>query len=322
MFALAKDRSEKGSELRAVVVDALKEAIAENDRVVALEADLGGASGWLKIAAAAPENFVQCGISEANMVGVAAGMSSEGFVPFVHTFAPFATRRVFDQVFLSGAYAQNTLNIYGSDPGFTVGFNGGTHTSWEDMALMRAIPGAVVCDAADAVQMHWIIKEFSELASGVHYVRGNRKDVRKVYEEGSTFALGKGNLLQEGTDVLIVSCGQLVSDALDAAEELERVGVSCAVIDMFCVKPLDEALLLQQAAGKRLVVSFENHGVIGGLGDACAAVLAEHNDMPRLVRHGVRERFGQVGTPAFLQQEFGLTANDLVKTVQKNLQAE
>lgn len=319
MFTLAKNRDEKGHELRAAVVNAIQDAIEADEHVVALEADLGGASGWTKIAAAHPGNFVQCGISEANMVGVAAGMSSEGFVPFVHTFAPFATRRVFDQVFLSGAYAHNTVNIYGSDPGFCVGTNGGTHTSWEDMALMRTIPGAVVCDAADETQTYWIVREFARMGQGVHYLRANRKDVRNVYEPGSTFRMGKGSLLREGSDVLIVACGQLVSEALDAAEALRGEGVSCSVVDMFCVKPLDEELLLEQAAGKKLVVTFENHGVIGGLGDACAAVLAEHEGTPRLVRHGVREQFGQVGSPSFLQTEFKLTADDLVETIKGEL---
>ena len=314
MFTLAENRAEKGMELRAVMVDAIEQAIAENDRVVALEADLGGASGFTKIAKKYPNNFIQCGIAEADMMGIAAGMSSEGFVPFCHTFGPFATRRAFDQIFLSGAYAHNTINIYGSDPGFCVGTNGGTHTTWEDMALMRSIPGAVVCDAADETQLRWIVAEFAKL-EGIHYVRANRKDVRNVYAPGSTFELGKGNLLRKGDDVLIVACGQLVSDALDAAETLEAQGVSCSVVDMFCVKPLDEELLLSEAAGKKLVVTFENHGVIGGLGDAVAAALAEAGAGVKLVRHGVKERFGQVGAPSWLQKAFHLSADDLVSSV-------
>ena len=318
MFTLAENRAEKGMELRAVMVDAIEQAIAENDRVVALEADLGGASGFTKIAKKYPNNFIQCGIAEADMMGIAAGMSSEGFVPFCHTFGPFATRRAFDQIFLSGAYAHNTINIYGSDPGFCVGTNGGTHTTWEDMALMRSIPGAVVCDAADEAQLRWIVAEFAKL-EGIHYVRANRKDVRNVYAPGSTFALGKGNLLRKGDDVLIVACGQLVSDALDAAETLEAQGVSCSVVDMFCVKPLDEELLLSESAGKKLVVTFENHGVIGGLGDAVAATLAEAGAGVKLVRHGVKERFGQVGDPSWLQKEFHLTADDLVASVKGGL---
>lgn len=318
MFTLAKDRTKKGAELRDVMVDSIEQAMALDERVVALEADLGGASRFTNIAKKYPRRFIQCGIAEANMIGVAAGMSSEGYHPFTHTFGPFSTRRVFDQIFLSGAYAHNTINIFGSDPGFCVGINGGTHTTWEDMALMRSIPGAIVCDPADETQMRWIVAEYAKL-EGIHYIRANRKDVRNVYEPGSTFEFGKGNLLREGSDALIIACGQLVSEALDAAETLAEQGVDCSVVDMFCVKPLDEQLVLEQAAGKKLVVTFENHGVIGGLGDAVAATLAEAGSGVKLVRHGVKERFGQVGDPAWLQRDFHLTAEDLVKSVEEVL---
>lgn len=319
MFTMVQDRSRKGAELREVMVEAIQEAMEADDRVVALEADLGDASRFTRIAKKHPDRLIQCGISEANMIGVAAGMSAEGMRPFTHTFGPFSTRRVFDQIYLSGAYAHNTLNLWGSDPGFCVGTNGGTHTTWEDVALMRTLPGAVVVDAADETQLRWIVHEFAN-CTGIHYVRANRKAVRDVYEPGSTFELGRGNLLREGTDVLIVAAGQLVSDALDAAEQLEAQGITCALIDMFCIKPLDEELLLAQAANKRLVVTVENHGIIGGLGEAVAACLAENAPSPRLVRVGVRERFGQVGSPDFLQKEYELTAEDIAAAVQKGLQ--
>lgn len=314
MFSLAKDCGMNSPELRAVVVSTLQDLMKTNDSVVALEADLGGASGFTKIAQTNPDRFVQCGISEANMVGVAAGMSILGFKPFMHSFGPFVSRRVFDQVFLSGGYAHNTINIYGSDPGFCVGTNGGTHTTWEDVALMRTIPGAVVCDAADATQLDWIVREFAKL-EGVHYVRANRKAVRDIYEAGSTFELGRGNIVCKGSDVLIIAAGQLVSEALDVVEVLEQQGVSVEVIDMFCIKPLDENLVLSEAAGKKAVVTFENHGVIGGLGDAVAAVLAEHGVAVPFKRHGVVESFGQVGSPDYLQKVFKLTADDLLDTV-------
>lgn len=315
MIALANDRAQMGEELRRVFVRTLQSLMDDSPRVVCLEADLGGASGTTALEHSHPDQFIQCGISEANMVGVAAGLSSEGFVPYLHTFAPFATRRVFDQLYLSGAYAGNTLNVFGSDPGFCVATNGGTHTSYEDVALMRTIPGAVICDAADAVQMEWIVRAFSQMGEGVHYLRANRKAVRCVYQPGSTFEMGRGNVLRDGSDVLIISSGQLVSDALDAAEALGESGVSAAVIDMFCVKPLDSDLVLRESVGKQAVVVFENHGVVGGLGDAVAAVLAEAGAGIPLVRHGVYERFGQVGPAAFLQEEYGLTALTLVEAV-------
>ena len=311
MFTLAENH-EVGKELRATVVDALKAAMSVDEEIIALDADLGGASKWTELAQSTPERFINVGIAEANMVGVAAGLSLTGYTPFIHTFGPFATRRVLDQIYLSGAYADNTINIYGSDPGFTAGHNGGTHTTWEDVALLRSIPEVIICDAADEVQMDWIIKEFARL-KGVHYVRGNRKGVKNIYAPGSTFKLGKGNVLREGQDYLIVATGQLVSEALEVANALEAKGESVEVIDMFTIKPLDKELLLERFIGKKVVITIENHSITGGLGSAVAEVLADNGLAIPLKRVGVDERFGQVGTPAFLQEEFGLTTTKILE---------
>ncbi|MGM0303872.1 transketolase [Enterococcus sp. AZ048] len=314
MFTLVTNK-EVGKELRVAVVDALNEAMGENEKLVALDADLGGASKWTDLIKSNPDRFINVGIAEANMVGVAAGLNLTGYVPFIHTFGPFATRRVLDQIFLSGAYSKNTINIFGSDPGFAAGHNGGTHTTWEDMALLRSIPNVVICDAADAVQMEWIVKEFSKM-TGVHYVRGTRKGVRKVYEEGSTFEIGKGNLLREGQDYLIVATGQLVSEALEVADHLNQKGVTVDVIDMFTVKPLDQELLLERLVGKKRVITIENHSITGGLGSAVAEVLADNGLAVPLKRIGVDNRFGQVGTPDFLQEEFGLTTEKMIEQIE------
>ena len=313
MFQLAENRQEAGRELRDCVVETLQELMKDDDKITALEADLGGASGFTKIKKTNPERFIQCGIAEANMMGVAAGLSLTGFKPFTHTFAPFATRRVFDQLFLSGAYAGNTINVYGSDPGFSVASNGGTHTAWEDVALIREIPGAVICDPADDVQMEWIIKEFLKM-EGIHYVRSNRKAVRNVYKKGSSFKIGQGNILKEGKDILIIAAGQLVSEALDCAEELEKERYSVEVIDMFTIKPLDEKLLIKEAKGKSKIVTIENHSIYGGLGSAVSEVIAENGISVPVKRIGVKEKFGQVGTAEFLQEEFGLTAKQIKET--------
>lgn len=314
MFQLAENRQEAGRELRDCVVETLQELMKDDDKITALEADLGGASGFTKIKKTNPERFIQCGIAEANMMGVAAGLSLTGFKPFTHTFAPFAIRRVFDQLFLSGAYAGNTINVYGSDPGFSVASNGGTHTAWEDVALIREIPGAVICDPADDVQMEWIIKEFLKM-EGIHYVRSNRKAVRNVYKKGSSFKIGQGNILKEGKDILIIAAGQLVSEALDCAEELEKEGYSVEVIDMFTIKPLDEKLLIKEAKGKSKIVTIENHSIYGGLGSAVSEVIAENGISVPVKRIGVKEKFGQVGTAEFLQEEFGLTAKQIKETI-------
>lgn len=320
MFKLVEDRTQMGTDLCVVVADAINQCIDCDNNVIALEADLAGASKSGRIQEKHPDNYIQCGIAEANMFGVAAGLSVKGFVPFVHTFAPFATRRVFDQLYLSGAYSKNTINIYGSDPGFTVAANGGTHTSFEDVAMMREIPGAIVVDVADDTQLDWVVKEFAKM-EGIHYFRANRKPVRNVYQKGSTFSLGKGNVLTQGQDVLIITAGQLVSDALDCAQHLQEEGVSCEVIDMFTIKPLDVDLILSESKGKKAIVTFENHSVIGGLGSAVAEVVAEYSINIPFKRHGVKDCFGQVGTADYLQKEFQLTASDLEDTI-KNLLKE
>ncbi|OFK22193.1 transketolase family protein [Olsenella sp. HMSC062G07] len=314
MFELSRQVGAAGKPYRDTFADTLIDLMREDERVVMFEADLGGASLSTKIREAHPERYVQVGIAEANMMGMAAGLSSEGLVPFVHSFGPFATRRAFDQIFMAGGYAHNTIHIWGSDPGFTAGANGGTHTTYEDVALMRTIPGAVVADAADAVQMAWTLKAFAA-RGGINYLRTGRKESFQLYAEGSTFELGRGNVVRPGEDVLVVSAGQLLKDALAAADALDDAGVSCEVIDMFCIKPLDVDLLVAEAAGKRAVVTFENHGVIGGLGEAVASALLEAGVTPPFRRHGVVERFGSVGTPGYLQEEYGLTAADLVGTV-------
>ena len=310
---------EKAREQRVVFYQTLEVLMDENPKIVALEADLGGASGSLRVKRSHPENFIECGIMEANMIGVAAGMSMRGFVPFVHSFSPFASRRVADQVFLAGAYSHNTINIYASDPGVCAATNGGTHTSFEDVSLMRAIPGVEVYDPADGVQLEWLIRTLAD-RSGVHYIRTTRKDILPVYEPGSTFELGKGNVLCEGGDVLMIAAGTVMEDALGAAKALAESGVSVEVVDMFTLKPLDEELVLREAAGKRLVVTVENHSITGGLGSAVAELLAARPVHAPLLRVGVREQFGQVGSLKYLKRAYGLDAESIVAAVRAALE--
>ena len=199
MWQLLRELPEKAPEQRVVFYTTLEELIDEGKRVIVLEADLGGASGSTRIRKSHPERYVECGIMEANMIGVAAGLSMRGFVPFAHTFAPFASRRIADQLFLEGAYAHNTMNIYASDPGVCAAQNGGTHTTFEDISIMRAIPGVEVFDPADGVQLKWLVRELAD-RKGVHYIRTTRKNIMPVYAEGSTFEIGKGNVIRNGSE--------------------------------------------------------------------------------------------------------------------------
>ena len=315
MWSLAESTDET-MEMRSVFRETLEEFMDTDPRIMVLEADLGTASGFAKIKDRHPERFLEMGISEANMVGVAAGLSMRGFIPFLHSFSPFVSRRVADQIFLEGAYAGNTINVYGSDPGVCAAANGGTHTTFEDIAFYRAVPGAMVFDPADGVQLRWLLRELLE-QKGVHYIRANRKNVPTIYREGSSFELGKGNVIRPGKDVLLISMGILLKDALDAAKELEKDGISVEVVDMYCLKPLDAELIRTEMQGKKAVVTFENHNVINGLGSAVAAVLAEEGAGIPLRMVGVEDRFGQVGSLEFLKQEFGLTKEHVVQVIRE-----
>lgn len=315
MFKINRERNAR--ELRQVFVSSLRDMMNDNEKVVVFEADLGGASGSTALREDFSKQYIQAGISEANMIGMACGISFRNYIPFVHTFAPFTTRRALDQIYLS-AYAHGNINIYGSDPGFCVGVNGGTHNTFEDISIMRNIPGSVVLAPADDVQFEWAMKEVKKLDEGIHYIRGNRKANPPLYSEDSTFELGKGNVLKEGSDVLILSIGELVTYALDAANELEKDGYSTQVIDMFSIKPFDYDLLLESVKGKKLILTFENHSIVGGLGSIVAETLADKGIGIKLVRVGTNDRFGQVGQPEDQRKDYGFTKEAVVSKIKEN----
>ena len=319
---MLKERSkELGGELRDAYGAALSDLLKTNKKIMILDADLGGASFFIRFKKTHPEHFIDVGICEANMFGVAAGLSLAGYTPFVHTMAAFVTRRALDQLYLSCAYSKNTVNIYASDPGFCSGFDGGSHSAFEDLAIMRAIPNAIVCDPCDQVQLDWMVRTVAGINDGaVHYIRAYRKGVRQVYEAGSQFQLGKGQVLMEGTDVLLVASGDLMSDALDAAESLREKGVSVEVIDPVTIKPFDEEIIAEHAKGKKLVCTFENHSVINGIGSAVADVLAKNGIGVPLLKVGIQDTFGQVGIIDLLKKEFKLTAQDLENNILQALE--
>lgn len=314
MWKLCDLNAGKSKELKLVFSETLQKIMDENPNVIALEADLGGASSFFNIKKTHPDQFLDVGIAEANMIGTAAGLSMLGYIPFVHSFCPFASRRVEDQVFLAGAYSKNTINIYSSDPGVCAATNGGTHTSFEDLAFMRALPEALVFDPADDVQLAWLIRELIS-RKGIHYIRASRKAAARIYENGSSFEIGKGNILKEGNTVLLISMGEVLHDALEAAYELEKQGISTEVIDMFTVKPLDKDLILKESQGKKLVITFENHSIINGLGSAVADVLAEHASQIPLRKIGICDQFGQVGSVGYLKTAYGLTKQHVIDEV-------
>jgi len=315
-MAIVLAKHQNPIEIRAVYQKVMFEILSDNPDVVVMDADLVGASGTAKLFKEFPDRCINMGISEANMIGSAAGMSLLGKVPVIHTFAPFATRRVYDQLYLSGAYQKANIRIYGSDPGFNSSHNGGTHTSVEDLALMRVMPTATVLAPADATQFAWLLRETCSLY-GIFYIRATRKGLKDIYDSSSTFEIGKGVVLKEGTDVVIFAIGEMIETALNAAEELRKSELSVAVVDMFTIKPIDRELIKKMIVGKKLVVTAENHSKIGGLGSAVAEIMAETGCGIPLRRVGISDRFGEVGLTDYLQEVYGLTKDDIIKTVRE-----
>jgi len=282
--------------------------------VIYLDADLMSCIGTAKYAKAHPDRAINCGIAEANMVGVAAGLAAVGFYPICHSFGTFASRRCYDQAFLSGAYAKNPITILGTDPGVCAAMNGGTHMPFEDVALYRAMPGATIIDAADTTQLENIFPRLVKMP-GVKYVRANRKANDRIYGEGSEFEIGKGVVLREGADVTLITAGFMVGRTLKAAEILAEKGIRATVIDMFTIKPLDEELVVDYAQRTGCVVTVENHNVIGGLYSAVSECLAAKFPVP-MGRVAVEDVFGEVGPVDYLAERFGLTTEHIVQVVE------
>lgn len=295
----------------------IPEMLDADPDLIYLDADLMSCIGTAKYAKAHPDRAINCGIAEANMAGIAAGLSAAGFKPICHTFGPFASRRCFDQVFLSAGYAKNDLTMIGTDPGVCAAYNGGTHMPFEDVALYRAIPGATVIDVTDTAMLEDILPKVVA-RQGVKYMRINRKANDLVYEAGSEFEIGKGVVLREGGDCAIIACGFMVGRALKAAEMLAEKGISATVVDMFTVKPLDEALVVELAEKTGCIVTAENHNRIGGLYSAVTECLAANKPVP--VGHvAVEDVFGEVGPADELAERFGLTAGHIAAEAEKTI---
>ncbi|HTX72269.1 MAG TPA: transketolase C-terminal domain-containing protein [Rectinemataceae bacterium] len=305
--------AETVQELRAVYARTLNELAAENPDIVVLEADLMKATGTGAFASAHPDRTINVGVAEATLVGVASGLSAEGKIPFAATFACFASRRAFDQFFLSANYARLNVKLVGTDPGVTAAFNGGTHMPLEDLALMRVIPGLRIVEPSDPVSLAAYLR-LAAATRGCVYLRLQRKPAPAIYAPDEAFAWGEAKILRraEGSgpaDVLIIALGALmVGEALKAADLLAAEGVRATVMDALCLKPLDAGRILEQARICPRIVTAENHQASGGLGSAVAEIIADAGIAAHLARVGVQDEFGEVGTQDWLQERFGLTA--------------
>ena len=297
-------------EMRAAYCNALIDEAKKNDRIVLIDCDLNGPMGCKPFKAAFPKRAINVGIAEANACSIAGGMSSVGMVPFVNTFAVFASRRIYDQIFMGCTYPGLNVKIIGSDPGVSSAYNGGTHMAFEDVGILRVMPNITVLEPSDAVMMKDLIHQISN-TYGVHYLRMPRKTVARIYEDGSTFEIGKGAVIREGKDITIMAYGLTVYEALKASRELDQSGISARVVDMFTVKPADKECMIKCARETGAILTVENHQIVGGLGSAVSETLMENDVFVPVGRMGVKDEFGEVGAQEYLMKRFRLTAEDI-----------
>ncbi|HEL1697665.1 TPA: transketolase family protein [Streptococcus suis] len=302
-------------EMRLVYSDFLAQVGQEDTTIAAIEADLSSSMATNKLSSVLGGRYVNVGIMEQEMVGVAAGLSLLGYKPYIHTFGPFASRRVYDQVFISLAYAQLNATVIGSDTGVSAEMNGGTHMPFEELGLMRLIPKARVYEVSDDVQFQAVLKETIKV-DGLKYIRTIRKAPTPIYQGGEDFSKGYC-VLRQGEDMTLLASGIMVEQALKAADQLEAQGVSVQVIDLFRIKPIHEDI--PALLSGRPVLTVENHNRIGGLGSSICELMATDLTTP-VHRIGIEESFGQVGQQVYLMDVYGLTAEHIVKQAQLMLQ--
>ena len=290
---------------------ALAELGAEFENLVVLDADLAGATKTATFQKVYPERHFDCGIAEANMVCMAAGLATTGLVPFASTFAMFAAGRAFEQIRNSIGYPHLNVKIGATHGGISVGEDGASHQCCEDFALMRSVPGMIVMSPADDVEARAMVRA-AYLHEGPVYIRFGRAAVPVIHEEGMPFEIGKGEVLREGNSVAIIANGLMVSEALTAAEELAAAGIEAMVINMATIKPLDEELVLSAAKKCGKIITCEEHSIIGGLGEAVCSCLSEKCPTP-VRRIGVNDEYGHSGPAGALLKQFGLCAEHIVE---------
>jgi len=296
---------------------ALAQLIVEDKKIVVLDADLSKSTKTADAKAVCPERHFNVGIAEGNMMGVAAGLASCGNTVFASSFAMFATGRAYEQVRNSIGYTHLNVKICATHAGITLGEDGASHQSIEDIALMRAIPGMIVIQPCDDIETKQVIQAISKV-NGPCYVRLGRSAVDTVNNEEYVFELGKGSVLRKGNDITLIATGMMVQQALLAANTLSEHGVEVSVINIHTIKPLDESLILEYAMKSKLVVTCEEHSKFGGLGSAVAETLSKNYPV-KMAMVAVNDTFGESGTPNALIEKYGLTAKDIVKTVLESI---
>jgi len=311
---LAQIQSTGNKDTRSGFGDGILEAAREDENIVALTADLAGSlklGGFMK---EFPERYIQCGIAEANMMGVAAGLTVGGKIPFTTTFANFSTGRVYDQIRQSIAYSGKNVKICASHAGLTLGEDGATHQILEDIGLMKMLPGMTVIVPADYNQTKAATKAIAHM-DGPVYLRFGRPSW-PIFTDENDFVIGKAQVLNEGTDVSIIACGHLVWTAVEAAKMLEAKGISVDLINLHTIKPLDTEAILHSIRKTGCVVTAEEHNVLGGMGDSVAQVAAKNHPVP-IEFIGTQDTFGESGKPLELLVKYGLDATSISQAAEK-----
>lgn len=316
---LTVNKKERKS-IRSAFGKALVEVGKENENVVVLDSDLAGSTQTKLFANEFPDRWFDCGIAEADMTTTAIGLSTTGKIPFLASFAVFATGRNYDQIRNGACYAGFNIKVVGTHGGITVCEDGATHQSLEDVSLMRGLPGMQVLVPCDCQEMNAAVK-YAAKHVGPVYIRVPRTNVPDVYEEGHTFDLTKADVIKEGKDVTIITNGETLAEVIEASETLTKNGIDAEIINLPMVKPIDVEAIVKSASKTGIVVTVENHSVIGGVGSAVCEVLSEHHPVP-VHRLGVQDTFGQSGDLENLMKFYRLNSAELAEDITKIMETK
>ncbi|MGC9771196.1 transketolase family protein [Fervidobacterium islandicum] len=304
-------------EIRDVYGELLLSLAEEDERIVVLNADLARSDSTLKFKERFPDRFIDVGVAEANMMGIAAGLANMGLIPIAHSFTPFATRRAYDQITISIAYAGLPVKIVGTDPGVTAELNGGTHMSFEDAGIMRNLPNMVIVEPADTHQLRSLFKQIIYHNRPV-YTRLYRRRKDRFFNGNENFEIGKIFTIKDGKDITIIASGLMVGQSIIATNMLEDEGISVRLLNMHTLKPVDEETIVKAAKETGRIVVAENHSILNGWGSAVCEVVTEYYPVP-VARIGVRDHFGEVGLTDFLLEKYKMTAKDIYTAAKKLL---
>lgn len=301
-------------EMRTVYHDTLQSILLKDESVFLLDADLVNCNKTADLFKKYPERSMNCGISEANMISVAAGLSLSGLKPFVHTFTPFITRRVLDQLYMSIFYSKNNVFLYGSEPGIYSQANGGTHCCIEDFSTLRGFPNVVIAAPSDPTSFAWMMNEYINNPCAM-YARAPRAALPYLYDNDKNFQIGKANYLYKGKKVAIIAIGDRVHKAIEARNKLLEMGIEVSVVDFMFVKPYDQNLLQEIMRDHDYIISYENHNIYGGIGDVIASEIATSDTSCKLIKVGIFDQFIVSGDLSYLEDKYKISSDVVVDKV-------